>query len=85
MKSQNELTISGTIASDISSAAESRAFRFLAHNFGGGKETLFLPCVVFLKQGEPFSFPGKGTEVLIFAYLRPYKGRLKAVVKSITI
>ena len=85
MKSQNELVITGAIVSDVPDASERTAIRFrLAHNFGGGKETLFLPCVVFMKPTVPL-VPGKGTEVVVHAYLRAYKGKIEAVVKSITI
>lgn len=85
MKSQNELVITGTIVSDVPDASERTAIRFrLAHNFGGGKETLFLPCVVFMKPTVPL-VPGKGTEVEVHAYLRSYKGKIEAVVKSIII
>lgn len=86
MKSQNELIISGIVVSDVPDATAGQSVvRFrLAHNFGGGRETLFLPCVVFQKTDKQLSVPGKGTAVAINATLSAYKGQIQAIVKHIT-
>ena len=86
MKSQNELIITGAIATDVPASTDGQNMvRFrLAHNFGGGRETLFLPCIVFQKPDRQIFVPEKGTIVTIKATLSAYKGQIQAIVKHIT-
>ena len=86
MKSENNLTITGIVTSDLQFSRRHTVARFtLVHNFGSGKQPLFLDCVLILKNlpGQPI--PQKGDQVRIRAYIRMYNGLLQAVVKSIQI
>ena len=80
MKSENHLIITGTIVSDPVANPSKTYVRFrLVHNFGGGKEPLFLDCVLITKAGD---IPRRGAVVKICAYLRMRAGKIEAVVKS---
>ena len=86
MKSENNLTITGIVTSDVQFSRRHTFARFtLVHNFGSGKQPLFLDCVLILNNlpGQPI--PQKGDQVRIRAYIRMYNGLLQAVVKSIQI
>ena len=86
MKSENNLTITGIVASDVRYSRRHTVARFtLVHNFGSGKEPLFLDCVLILKNlaGQPV--PRNGDQVRVRAYLRTRSGAFEAVVKSIQI
>ena len=86
MKSENNLTITGIVVTDIQFNRRRTVARFtLVHNFGSGKDPLFLDCVLILKNlpGQPV--PQKGNQVRILAYIQMYNGLLEAVVKSIQI
>ena len=86
MKSENNLTITGIVASDIQFNRRHTVARFcLVHNFGSGKDPLFLDCVLILKNlpGQPV--PQKGNQVRIRAYIQMYDGHLEAVVKKLMI
>ena len=86
MKSENNLTITGIVASDIQMSRRHTVARFsLVHNFGRDKQPLFLDCVLILKNlpGQPI--PQKGDQVRIRAYLQTFNGLFEAVVKSLEI
>lgn len=75
MKSINNLTISGRIASVTIDNAKTYAKFSIAHNFGGGK-TIFPDFTMFAKvAGRTRKLPEdllkKGTAVTVSAYLYP--------------
>ena len=84
MKSVNDLTISGTIVSDVTPKPGQASVRFrLVHNFGGGRKPLYLDC--FLVLGVGVNVPKKGAAIRVRAYLRMRGESFEAVVKSIDI
>ena len=86
MKSENNLTITGTVVTDNRFNRRHTVARFtIVHNFGSGKDPLFLECVIILKNlpGQPV--PQKGDQVRIRAYIRMYNGIFEAVVKTLMI
>jgi hypothetical protein len=86
MKSENNLTITGIVASDIRFNRRHTVARFtIAHNFGSGKEPLFLDCVLILRNMAGQPVPQKGNQVRLSAYLRMSNRLLEAVVKTLMI
>ena len=86
MKSENNLIITGIVATDIQWNRRHTVARFsIIHNFSRDKKPIFLDCVLILKNlpGQPV--PQKGDQVRISAYLRMNERRFEAVVKSLTI
>lgn len=88
MKSQNHLTITGTIATDVLVAHRRQFGRFtITHNFSSSRLPLYLGCVFF---GKAFGrvrlqHPHKGDEVLLTAYLRPCFSGIEAVIKDLEV
>ena len=86
MKSENDLIITGTVASEVKMNPGQTSIRFrIVHNFGGGREPLFLSCVLILRKKAKLPIPQKGNQVRVRAYLRMHSGLIEAVVKSLTI
>ena len=86
MKSENHLTITGFVISDVAINPGRTHFRFrIIHNFGGGRPPLVLDCVQIVRPGTDPKIPKKGDSVRIRAYLRMYAERIEAVVKSMDI
>lgn len=86
MKSENNLTITGIVANDLLFSRRRTVARFtLVHNFGSGRQPLFLDCLLIFKNLPGKPVPKIGDQVRIRAYLRMYNGLLQAVVKSIQI
>ena len=86
MKSENNLTITGTVVTDNRFNRRHTVARFtIVHNFGSGKDPLFLDCILILKNLPGQSLPQKGDQVRIRAYIQMYNGLLEAVVKSLQI
>ena len=86
MKSENDLLITGIVTSEVQVNPGQTVIRFrIVHNFAGGREPLFLDCVLILKKGSGLPVPQKGDEVRVRAYLRIRTGLIEAVVKSLTI
>ena len=86
MKSENNLIITGIVATDIQWNRRYSVARFsIIHNFSRDKKPLFLDCVLILRNGSGLLVPGKGNQVRITAYLRMNDRRFEAVVKSLTI
>ena len=86
MKSENDLKITGTIVSDVAPTPGQNYVRFrIAHNFGGGRETLFLTCVLIIKPGMEIPALRRGASIRVHAYLSSRKGKYEAVLKSFTV
>lgn len=86
MKSKNNLSITGFLASDMSVQASHRYGHFtLVHNFGNRKPSLFLKCAVVGEIVNTVLALGlkKGDAVSVTAYLRPDAERVEAVIKRI--
>ncbi len=86
MKSENNLTITGTVVTDNRFNRRHTVARFtIVHNFGSGKDPLFLECIMILKNLPGQAVPQKGNQVRIRAYIQMYNGHLEAVVKTLMI
>ena len=88
MKSKNNLTITGTLVTDVVVPSGRRYAHFtLVHNFGRGVPSLYLPCRIpgGILDGILASGLKKGDAVTVKAYIRPYGGSIEAVVKKMTV
>lgn len=84
MKSENNLTITGIVITDVKLLPNQKYVRFrLVHNFGGGKRPLYLDCVLIDKPGS--GVPHKGASIRVRAYLRMRGDAVEAVIKSFDI
>ena len=87
MKSKNNLTITGVVVTDVTEDPDHRYGRFsIIHNFGNGKSSLNLPCVLLGKAYDDAIASGvrKGMAVTVNAYLRPRGEGVEAVVKGLS-
>ena len=85
MKSENDLKITGVVASDVAPNRTNRYVKFrLVHYFAHGTEPLNLDCILILGKQPELVVPEKGDQVRIRAYLRMRRGAVEAVVKTIT-
>lgn len=86
MKSKNNLTITGTLVSDIVVLSAHRYGHFtLVHNFGGGIPSMYLRCRIPGGILDSILALGlkKGDAVTVKAYIRPYGNSVGAVVKEL--
>ena len=88
MKSKNNLSLTGAVASDVTVLPNSRNGSFtLIHHFGGPGPPLVLQCVFEGKTYHDVLALGlkKGDAISIEAFVRPRGKRMQAVLKGLTI
>ena len=77
MKSKNNVTITGRVTADAQPMANESGVRFsVAHNMGKDKQTLFIDCTMFARNGSfvnkiPTDLLKKGQAVTVSAFMKP--------------